>query len=101
MIARTLICAATASLLLLASVEISAAESGGGPIKAEIRDDDGAQIAALNPEMTRRASALGYPVRHLDPRLSPDTSFPLVQWPLQNTVAATGFAVDFIAQHVD
>src|SRR4051794_37083720 len=99
MIVRTLICAAAASLLFLAGGEMSLAAGGGGPINTEIRDDDGAQIAALNAEMTRRAAALGYPVRRLGKR--PPTSFPLFQWPLQNTVASTGFAEEFISQHVD
>jgi len=99
MIVRTLICAAAASLLFLAGGEMSLAASGGGPINTEIRDDDGALIAVMNVEMTRRAAAMGYPVRRLGAR--PLTSLPLFQWPLQNTATSMGFAEEFISQHVD
>lgn len=89
-----------ASIILAISalgVASAAAQSGGGPINLDIRDNTSAQIDAIHGDMVRRATALGAPVTTA---VSPAvvTQF---QYPLQFAPTASGFAQEGISNHVD
>ena len=44
---------------LLLGIAPAMAESGGGPVAVDIRDEASAQIEAVHAEMVQRAAALG------------------------------------------
>jgi len=75
----------------------ASAESGGGPLDFDIRDNASDEIAAMHPAMVAKAAALGAPVTNA----VPTAGAALFQYPLQQTPAAGGFVEEAISNYVD
>ena len=73
------------------------AQSGGGPLSLDIRDNASAEIQSIHAEAVRRAAALGAAVTT---RVSPSAATQF-QYPLQFSPSAAGFSEEAISNHVD